>query len=468
MKNLNAKRLLCMLIVIMMLTSSMTYIVSAADEVAVTDMYSPWAEWEIFMAQDVYNLGNEGTYSNFRGSFTWMKFTPVLGSLMDKFGLGMSALKKDEYAYTRGETIKDLYNFIIKPVLEIEEPVEALDYFVKNGLINGRAKGDYQLDKTCTTEEMIIFSVRVYEYLAYELDLDSKGLFWKITGKDLPNTVYLLGTMHAGDSSVYPLSKAMLEAFDKSAYLAVEANIYTMTDEDMIYIMGSQMITGGKTIKDYLTEETYKLYKEFAESMGMPAEVYDYIKPWAAMLSIQQAMAGDDSAGDATSAFLGLDMHFLMKAVTRGKEILEIESIKYQMDMFNSFSPELQEMLLLSVIMPPPADEEGEEAMSQEEFAAFLREFNLYMLEAIKSGDEAALTEILVAGRDYSDPLMKEYNTKLWDVRDAGMAETIEQYLAYEDAEGDFFVAVGAGHTVGETGIVQVLKDKGYKVERIK
>jgi len=310
---------------------------------------------------------------------------------------------------------------------------------------------------------MIVFSVRVYEHFVRKLGLDSKGLFWKITGKGLPNAVYLLGTVHFGDNSIYPLSKAITDAFDKSAYLAVEANIYTMGEEDINYINDIQMITDGKTIKDFISEETYELYAEVCESMGLAREFYDYFKPWAAMLGLNQAMM----TGGEASALLGMDMFLLMKAVASGKNIIEIESIKYQMDLFDSFSPELQETLLLSVIAPPPAGED-EEQLSMEEMAELTREFLAYMIEAIRTGNEAFLTEILMAGRDYSNPLMKEYNTKLWDIRDAAMADTIEQYLAYEEAEGDFFVAVGAGHTVGKTGIVQVLIKKGYKVERIK
>ena len=183
-------------------------------------------------------------------------------------------------------------------------------------------------------------------------------------------------------------------------------------------------------------------------------------------MGIQQAMTSAGSADDATSAILGMDMHLLMKAVYTGKNIIEVESVRYQLDLFDSFSRELQEMLLLSVIAPPPAAEE--DAISLEEMAELAREFTAYLLAAVKNGDEAVLTEFFTAGRDYSDPLMKEYNTKLWDIRDAGMVETIEAYLAYADAGGDFFVAVGAGHTGGETGIVQVLIEKGYTVERIK
>ena len=472
-KNPESKRLLSLFITVALLMTMMTssmYNVFASEgppsNVAITDMYSSWASWDILMAENIYNLGNEGTYSNFRGNFTDTKFAPVYESLNKAFGVDSKLNITNKDAVTRGEIISALY-VIIDEALILDEDLSAIDYFVKNGLINGRASGNYYLDRKCTTEEMIVFSVRVYEHISYELGLDSAGLFWKITGEDLPNAVYLLGTIHFGDRSIYPLSRAITEAFANAAYLAVEANIYTMSEEDIAYINEIQMLTDGSTIKDYISEETYEIYKAVAESFGIPPEMYDYIKPWAAMLSINEAMLTGGEADDGTDALLGMDMHLLMKAFNFDKNIIEIESIRYQMDLFDSFSPELQEALLLSLITPPPADE-GETEYSVEEIAELMRTFMSYLVYAIKSGDEDTLTGFLMASRDYSEPLMREYNTKLWDIRDAAMAETIEQYLHDKDADGDFFVAVGAGHTVGETGIVYVLIEKGYTVERIK
>ncbi|MCL1792955.1 MAG: TraB/GumN family protein [Oscillospiraceae bacterium] len=455
---MKAKKLLALLIVFALMASTSIFAVFAAE-----DIYSPWAAWQGFMSESVYGLGNAGVYSDFTESFAEAKFLPVYESLKAKFGAGASLDFENKDAVTRGEIVSALYG-IIAEVLGAAPGISPIGYFVENGLINGRASGDYQLDLICTAEEMIAFSVRVYEFLSYELGLDSKGLFWKITGEGLPNTVYLLGTIHAGDASIYPFSKIMLEAFDNSAYLGVEADIYTMSEEDMDYIIQTQMIQDGRTIRDFISEETYELYVEAAESFGIPPEIYDYIKPWAASNAIQNAMTTDESMENSVSAYLGIDMFFLAKAVNSGKPIVEVESIRYQIDMLDSFSNELQEMLLLSVIAPPSA-EEGEEALSMEEMAEYARMVTAYLLEAVKTGDEAALTEMLMAGRDYEDPLMAEYNTKFWDIRDAAMAATIEIFLADEDAGGDFFVAVGAGHTVGVTGIAEVLKNKGYTVE---
>ena len=490
MRDYKTKKLLSLFIVIAMLMTMLTSSMFATTVFAASaeDVYSPWASWDIIMAENVYGLGGEGTYSNFQGNFTDTKFAPVFESLNKDFGADskLNIINKD--AVTRGEIISALYG-IITEVLELDaaapassislSPLAALiasatsssslsstaiDYFVENGLINGRASGNYQLDQKCTTEEMIVFSVRVYEYLSYKLELDTKGLCWKVTGNGAVNTVYLLGSIHISDKSLYPLSKAVLAAYDKSAYLGVEANIYTISEEDIKYITELQMLTDGSTIKDYLSAEVYELYETVCEDIGLPAEVYNYIKPWVAWQTLLQALMGDDVSGD-----LGIDRHFLMKSFLEGKDIVEVESIRYQIDLFNNFSPELQEAMLASTLMSFISDESGDLTEEEsEEMANAVQAMLLLMLNMVKEGDETALAELLTADRDYSNPIMEEYNTKLWDIRDTAMAETIELYLMDEDADGDYFIVVGAGHVIGETGMVKVLQEKGYTVERVK
>jgi len=53
---------------------------------------------------------------------------------------------------------------------------------------------------------------------------------------------------------------------------------------------------------------------------------------------------------------------------------------------------------------------------------------------------------------------------KLFDERNIKMTSKIEGYL---NAGGSYFVIVGAGHLIGERGMVELLKSKGYIVEQL-
>ena len=57
-----------------------------------------------------------------------------------------------------------------------------------------------------------------------------------------------------------------------------------------------------------------------------------------------------------------------------------------------------------------------------------------------------------------------ELNSKLFTDRDPGMIQYAADYLSQEGSHTGLMV-VGAGHMVGDTGIVQGLIDQGYTVE---
>ena len=54
-------------------------------------------------------------------------------------------------------------------------------------------------------QEILVFAMRAYDHIVYSLGQDAKGCFWKISDDD--NIVYLLGSIHSSDNSLYPLSR---------------------------------------------------------------------------------------------------------------------------------------------------------------------------------------------------------------------------------------------------------------------
>src|SRR5262249_11970415 len=80
---------------------------------------------------------------------------------------------------------------------------------------------------------------------------------------------------------------------------------------------------------------------------------------------------------------------------------------------------------------------------------------------AYLSGEPAALQKILDEQNDMgSKSLMK----KLLDDRNVTMAERVDQYLKGKEQA---FVVVGAAHLIGDKGVAQLLRNKGYKVDQI-
>src|SRR5437667_5416542 len=85
------------------------------------------------------------------------------------------------------------------------------------------------------------------------------------------------------------------------------------------------------------------------------------------------------------------------------------------------------------------------------------------LTRAWRSGDAAAMQEVITSSvRDY--PQLKPLMTKLLDERNNAMTTKIERFL---QTPKTYFVAVGAGHLVGDKGILSQLRGGHYDVEQL-
>jgi uncharacterized protein YbaP (TraB family) len=329
-----------------------------------------------------------------------------------------------------------------------EIPAASLDvvkYSVAKGLLKGVGNNTLGLLAPCSRQELMVFAGRAYELAVYETGNASKGLLWKASDKD--STVYLLGSIHVANPSIYPLSKAMLNAFEKSDALVVEADIANQND-GIKYMQQKMMYTGTDALDRNVPRDVYDRFVEAIKPLGLKPEVYNKLKPWYAAMLVQNIQMEQNSY----SANLGIDLYFTAKA-TGKKPIIEIEGLKFQVDMFDSFSKELQEQYLSATLAPDKS--------SQQQQADAITA----IMKAWKAGDAAAAEKLLVVGDD-SSVEAKEFNEKLWTARDNNMYQKTKTYLA-DPVKKTYFIVVGAGHMEGEDGIVTQLKRNGYSVEQV-
>lgn len=285
---------------------------------------------------------------------------------------------------------------------------------------------------------------------------NNDAIIWEV--KSDTATVYLVGSIHVARESTYPLQQVLLDAFADSDALAVEANIVDgMKDEELMAEMALMMMyTDGKTARDYLSDETEKLLDEYIAKngiggMGKDSETAEYLymfKPWV----LQSLIENDLAIASGLISDLGIDMYFINEANKRNMEIIEVESLMFQYNMFESFSPELQEYLLKSSL-----------ETDREEYKTNLLE----TLEAWEKGDVAKLEELVFMQEEdltaEEIKLVEQYNKALIVDRNIGMADKVEELLK---GDKNVFYVVGSGHYVGDVGIIQLLTDRGYTVTK--
>ena len=261
--------------------------------------------------------------------------------------------------------------------------------------------------------------------------------------------MYVLGSTHVADSSIYPFSAGIMENFTKSDFLAVEANIVA-DQEGIQYMMQKAMYSDDNTLEKNVSPELYKAFVDKIQEAGLDPKQFEKVKPWYAALLVQ-GLGMQQASLDAT---MGIDFNLMTKAMLRNKDIVEIEGIKSQADLFDSMSKELQENLLKSSLVEVKQDNESINVQG---------EVIKYMLDTWKKGDMVEFEKFMEQANKEGD---QEFNNMLFNERNKNMVKKVEEFLNNENGE-TYFVVVGAGHLVGDTGIIKALKSKGYTVKQI-
>jgi len=269
-----------------------------------------------------------------------------------------------------------------------------------------------------------------------------KGLFWTL--RSGTSTVFLLGSIHVAKPDLYPLPRPIEKGFALSDTLVVEAETEKskpQSNAEMAFIVRSGSYPPHDSLKKALSPKTYALTQHKLKKAGLDIAHFDRFKPWMVVFTLM----GVELQRLGFQAEYGIDIHFIKKAQGK-KKIVELEGIREQIGYLNAFSAEEQEQFLLYTL----ADLELFETQIDAMFAAWLRgdanDFDRLMTENFSSRPElASISEKLVAGRNRT------------------MLAKIESFLKQK---GTYFVVVGAGHLVGEGGIVNLLKKKGFRVEQ--
>ncbi len=286
----------------------------------------------------------------------------------------------------------------------------------------------------------VLFLLNSFVYAQDNVPGNQKIFLWKVQSKT--GAVYILGSVHFLKKDMYPLSSKIEDSFQKADALVVEANVNETNQNDMDKLMKNALYLETDTIEKHLSKETYELLKAKTNEFNMPSGLINRQKPWflSLMLSSMELMKlGFDPN-------LGIDKYFLLKA-TGKKKILELESLDYQTNLFNGFSDNEQELLLLYTLK--------DLSIMEQEIDKLIR--------AWTSGDAKGMETILLKSLTEDQRLSTVYEKLIYE-RNRNMVSKIEEFLKNKDT---YFVVVGAGHLVGKEGIIELLKAKKYAVEQM-
>jgi uncharacterized protein YbaP (TraB family) len=282
---------------------------------------------------------------------------------------------------------------------------------------------------------------------------EDKAFFWKVTS-DISSadrstsdaTVYLMGSIHFADKSFYPLRAEIKQAYESSRSLAVELDVNKIDHETYNRILVERgVFDDGTTIKDVISEETWLQLRQRLNRLNVDYEAVKNYRPGIMVLTLsalQVMQMGFDPN-------FGIDVHFLDQASSQdtSKEIIELETLEQQLDLFLNIPN--GDLLLRETLY---SLDESELMMSD-------------MVRYWKQGDEKRMSKMLFEDALDDYPAFSDIYDSLFYDRNDAMREKVELMLAEKGAT--YFVVVGTGHLIGDRGIVNELRKKGYRVERL-
>ncbi|HUS01249.1 MAG TPA: TraB/GumN family protein [Chitinophagaceae bacterium] len=263
---------------------------------------------------------------------------------------------------------------------------------------------------------------------------NNNTLLWQVSGKDLKEPSYIFGTFHLMCKDDIRFSEQLKKS------VASAGEIYMEMDMDDPSTMLSGLLymnmKNGKKLKDLYTADEYKKVEGyFKDSLSMPMMMFQGIKPYFLVAMLYPKMMNCKTAS-------GIEEELMKIAKENKKEIKGLETMQFQASVFDSIPYEWQAKELLKNI---------------DSFSVYKKEFDTMMLE-YKNQQLSSMEKLLGKSEFGSD---KKYEEILLTNRNKNWVNQLKNIMNKESV----FVAVGAGHLVGEKGLLNLLKQEGYTVE---
>ena len=280
---------------------------------------------------------------------------------------------------------------------------------------------------------------------------DKNSLLWEISGKNLKKPSYLYGTIHLIPKNDFFLTDATKKVFDASQKVTFEINMKEMNNPmAMISIFTKAMMPNGKTLKDFLNAEDYGLVQRKFDSIGMPLKMLERIKPM--FLSVMLGTDGEKITAEGggiseTSKSTSYEMEFLQMGEKQKKEFGGLETVEFQMGIFDSIPYKAQAEMLVNGIKSAAKGGEGEFSK---------------MVQMYKAQDIEAMSKIMDSDKDTEG--LEQYESMLITTRNRNWIPLMAKSMKQKQT----FFAVGAGHLGGKKGVINLLRKEGYTVKPLK
>lgn len=270
---------------------------------------------------------------------------------------------------------------------------------------------------------------------------DYPSLLWEISGKGLKKSSFLFGTMHVSSKMAFHLADSFYIGLQNADVVALETNPESWQEDMSKYDLGSsygyQYLPGYLSMpNDYLTINTLKFYK-----YDKKVERSLYSNP-STINNLLYRTYGNEMSDFEEDTYL--DMYIYQCGKKWGKKVAGVE--KYG-----------ESMKLMMEAYRDAAKDKNRKERSYNEEEGFS---SGSMQEAYRTGNLDWLDSI-----NRYNSVSAAFDEKFLYKRNEIQAASIDSILRTGQS---LFVGVGAAHLPGMRGVIQMLRDKGYRLRPIR
>ncbi|KLN62878.1 TraB/GumN family protein [Vibrio sp. VPAP30] len=267
--------------------------------------------------------------------------------------------------------------------------------------------------------------------LVLSTSVQAEPLIWNVEKGGLRYTI--IGSVHVGDKSMYPLPEIIFYRLKASQGLIVETDI--RQNSGITYPPTTLLA------KDVLSQGLQDELRGISNLLELNGNELLHTPPWAAALAIQ--MRQIEYLG--YSAADGVDVKLAYKASSLGKNVLSLESLQFQIDLLTG-QKEAGKELLVSVI----------EEFDHSENATHC------LIESWKAGDISKLEEF--ASLTQTSP---EFEKSFLIDRNLDWVAKLSNPEWLPKQKGEYVIVVGTLHLLGDQSVLKLLENEDFKVTQL-
>ncbi len=268
-------------------------------------------------------------------------------------------------------------------------------------------------------------------------------LLWKVTGNNLKKPSYIFGTHHLIPASYLDSIQGVYKCFNNCDVVVGEVIINSVDAGDVI--LKKALLPKDKTIRDYVTDEEYKLIdNELNNILKIKLSKLSTLKPYYLLMmyeleSYKNIMKNEDE--------IQIDSYFQLVANDKNKSVVGLETIDKQLELlYDSIDLNRQAQMLVETVRNKDS----------------IKNDVLLLEKLYKAGDLDGLLALAGKENNISDLNSTEYRMFVDDCN-ANWAKQLPLLME----KNSCFIAVGAMHLAGDKGILQLLRKFGYVVKPV-